>query len=253
MTLRMPIHRLLVLAALTHAELVRLGRLLPAPARRRGRPCICPPLRRVVVACAALRVNLTVRELAAVVGLSKSTVHRILATLAPMLANLARPPSHLDRRETWIVDGYPDPHPRPCPRREVQELPLVLQRPDPRPLARPSRDRNLGRRTRQPQRSGPLPRLDCRGALHPTSSRPRRRWIPRCPRPSRSRLRPESHRSRSCLASASPAPRSRRAHHRPPQELADPPRSPSARRHVGEPVAAVTFLHNLKLELRDSS
>jgi hypothetical protein len=105
MTLRMPIHRLLVLAGLTHAELVRLGRLLPAPARRRGRPCICPPLRRVVVACAALRVNLTVRELAAVVGLSKSTVHRILATLAPMLANLARPPSHLDRRETWIVDG----------------------------------------------------------------------------------------------------------------------------------------------------
>jgi hypothetical protein len=57
------------------------------------------------VACSALRTNLTVRELAAVVGLSKSTVHRIVAALTPRLATLARPPTHRDRRETWIVDG----------------------------------------------------------------------------------------------------------------------------------------------------
>jgi hypothetical protein len=56
------------------------------------------------VACSALRTN-TVRELAAVVGLSKSTVHRIVAALTPRLAALAHPPPRRDRRETWIVDG----------------------------------------------------------------------------------------------------------------------------------------------------
>jgi hypothetical protein len=78
--------------------------MLPVPPRR-GRPCSCPPLRRLLVACSALSTNLTFRELAAVVGLSKSTVHRIVAAFTPILAELARSPAHRDRRETWIVDG----------------------------------------------------------------------------------------------------------------------------------------------------
>jgi hypothetical protein len=49
----------------------------------------------MVVACVA--TDLTVRELAAVVGLSKSTVHRIVAMLAPVL------PTWLGRPRTWIA------------------------------------------------------------------------------------------------------------------------------------------------------
>jgi hypothetical protein len=55
-------------------------------------------VRRLLMACSALRTNLTVRELAAVVGLSKSTVHRIVAALTPGLAALGRPPADRDRR-----------------------------------------------------------------------------------------------------------------------------------------------------------
>jgi len=99
-----PSRRLLILAALSWRDLARLRRMVPAPVRR-GRPCSSSPLRRLLVACVALRTNLTMRELAAVVGLSKSTVHRIVEALTPALAGLARPPVRRDRRETWIVDG----------------------------------------------------------------------------------------------------------------------------------------------------
>ncbi len=99
-----PDHRLLTLAALSWRNLARLQRMLPAP-RRRGRPCSSSPPHRLLVACIALRTNLTMRELAAIVGQSKSTVHRIIATFTPRLAGLACPPARRDRRETWIVDG----------------------------------------------------------------------------------------------------------------------------------------------------
>lgn len=100
----LPLHRLLTLAALSWRDLARLRRMLPA-SRRRGRPCSSSPLHRLLVACVALRTHLTMRELAAVVGFSKSTVHRVVAVFTPRLAGLARPPVRRDRRETWIVDG----------------------------------------------------------------------------------------------------------------------------------------------------
>lgn len=59
---------------------------------------------RVLVTCAALRTNLTIRELAAVVGFSKSTVHRIVAEMTPRLARLLRAPPP-DRRWSWVIDG----------------------------------------------------------------------------------------------------------------------------------------------------
>jgi DDE superfamily endonuclease/IclR helix-turn-helix domain len=101
----MPTHRMLILAGLTHRELAVLERMLPRTGRRRGRPSTCPPRHRLLIACAALRTNLTLRELAAITGLSKSSVHRIVAALTPWLATLARPRVRLYRRETWIVDG----------------------------------------------------------------------------------------------------------------------------------------------------
>jgi hypothetical protein len=59
---------------------------------------------RVEIAVASLRTNLTVRELAAVFGISKSQTQRIIDDLVPTVASLFTPP-HRDRRETWVVDG----------------------------------------------------------------------------------------------------------------------------------------------------
>ena len=72
--------------------------------RRRGRPWSRSLRQRVLIACIALRTNLTIRELAAVVQISKSAAHRIVATITRQLAEAAedrRP----DRRWSWIVDG----------------------------------------------------------------------------------------------------------------------------------------------------
>ena len=55
--------------------------------------------------CAALRTNLTLREVGALFGISKSTAHRIIATLTPQLAALAASNPLHDRRESWVVDG----------------------------------------------------------------------------------------------------------------------------------------------------
>src|SRR5262249_6822717 len=59
---------------------------------------------RVLIACTALRTNLTVRELAAVFQISKSATHRIVAAITRRLAELTDP-SRPDRRWSWIVDG----------------------------------------------------------------------------------------------------------------------------------------------------
>lgn len=53
----------------------------------------------------ALRTNLTIRELAAAVALSKSTVHRIISTMTPRIAALLDERRPRDRRESWVVDG----------------------------------------------------------------------------------------------------------------------------------------------------
>jgi hypothetical protein len=94
----------LVLAAMTDRRLASILARLPAEPRR-GRPWSRPLRQRVLVTCAALRTNLTLRELGACFGISKSTAHRIVSTMTPQLAALAaRDPLH-DRRESWVVDG----------------------------------------------------------------------------------------------------------------------------------------------------
>jgi hypothetical protein len=69
------------------------------PAEQRGSS------ERVLVACASLRTNLTVRELAAVFAISKSQAHRIIADLTPRLAALLELTVDADRRCAWVVDG----------------------------------------------------------------------------------------------------------------------------------------------------
>ena len=78
----------LVLAAMTDRRLSSIVARLP-PEPRRGRPWSCPLRQRVLVVCAALRTNLTLREVGALFGISKSTAHRIISTLTPQLAALA--------------------------------------------------------------------------------------------------------------------------------------------------------------------
>lgn len=82
-----------------------VDQLRPTRPRSRGRPWAASLRRRVVVACASLRTNLTVRELAAVFAISRAQVHRILVDLVPRLGALFERTQHGDRRRTWIVDG----------------------------------------------------------------------------------------------------------------------------------------------------
>src|SRR5262245_39295955 len=96
--------RMLVLAALTRPRLTALIRRLP-PERRCGRTWSCSLARRILIACAALRTNLTIRELAASFAISKSAVHRIVSTMTPRLAALTAQQRPDDRRESWVVDG----------------------------------------------------------------------------------------------------------------------------------------------------
>jgi hypothetical protein len=100
----MTIRRMHLLAAVSSGQLAFMMRRLP-PARRRGRPWSRTFRHRVLIACVALRTNLTIRELAAVFQISKSTAHRIVATITPKLAALVRESLCRDRRWSWIVDG----------------------------------------------------------------------------------------------------------------------------------------------------
>ena len=100
----MTIDHMLVLAATNRRRLAFVVNQLSG-ALRRGRPWSRPLRERVLIACTALRTNLTVRELAAIFQISRSTAHRIVATLTPRLAALARTAARPDRRWSWIVDG----------------------------------------------------------------------------------------------------------------------------------------------------
>ena len=100
----MTIRRMYILEALTRRQLDALVTRLEPPSPGRGRPWSCSLRRRVLIACAALRTNLTFRELAAVFQISHSCVHRIVASLVPRLAALVMNHRH-DRRWSWIVDG----------------------------------------------------------------------------------------------------------------------------------------------------
>jgi hypothetical protein len=80
----------------------------------------------VLVACVALRTNLTVRELAAVFAISKSQAHRIVANVTARLAALLDESG--DLRSTVVVDRrwHCSSHARSSVRCEIQELPLVV-------------------------------------------------------------------------------------------------------------------------------
>lgn len=56
-------------------------------------------------ACAALRTNLTVRQLAAVFDISKSQANRIIADLTPRLADRLDCTVNADRLWSWTVEG----------------------------------------------------------------------------------------------------------------------------------------------------
>lgn len=99
----MTIDRLRAVAALDPRRLAAIVARLDAE-RHLGRPWSLSLRRRVLVTCVALRANLTFRELAAVCGISKSSAHRIVATLVPRLAALAGT-TNPDKRWSWVVDG----------------------------------------------------------------------------------------------------------------------------------------------------
>jgi hypothetical protein len=99
----MTISRMLVLAALSRRRLAAILRRL-GPDPRRGRPWRRSFRDRVLITCAALRTNLTVRELAAVFQISKSAAHRVMTSLTPRLGALLDE-RRVDRRWSWIVDG----------------------------------------------------------------------------------------------------------------------------------------------------
>ena len=104
MTATMTRSRRLVLAALTRRRLgAVIDRLPPEP--RRGRPWSCSLAQRTLIACAALRTNLTIRELAASFAISRSAAHRIVSTMTSRLAALATEDRLKDRRESWVLDG----------------------------------------------------------------------------------------------------------------------------------------------------
>src|SRR5262245_47747319 len=69
--LTMTIQRLTILASISKRRLACLLERMPVE-QARGRPWSCPLRHLVLIACAALRTNLTVRELAAVFQISKS-------------------------------------------------------------------------------------------------------------------------------------------------------------------------------------
>ena len=95
-----------ILTGLATAALATVVRRLRPSRRRRGRPWALPLERRVVVACTSLRTNLTVRELAAVFGISPAQVHRIVTDVVERMAAMQLA-MHVpfDRRYSWVVDG----------------------------------------------------------------------------------------------------------------------------------------------------
>ncbi|HEX5061660.1 MAG TPA: transposase family protein [Kofleriaceae bacterium] len=92
-----------VLSAISTRRLALRLQRMPAECRR-GRPRSRSRRDRLLITCAALRTNLTIRELAAVFAISKSTAHRIVAAITRRLSCLGDPVC-ADRRWSWIVDG----------------------------------------------------------------------------------------------------------------------------------------------------
>ncbi|WP_432505625.1 transposase family protein [Kineococcus arenarius] len=104
--------QLSVLTGLSERALAELtGRIAnstsTSPQRRqRGRPRTLPPAQRILLIAAALRTNLTTRQLAAVFDLTRSMVQRVVTDITPRLAalDLAGPTAH-GRRCVAVLDG----------------------------------------------------------------------------------------------------------------------------------------------------
>ena len=94
----------------THV-LTGLSRQLAALIRRlrvacpRGRPWALSLERRVEIACTSLRTNVTVRELAVMFAISRSQAHRIVADIIERVAVLLGRSVDPDCRWSWVVDG----------------------------------------------------------------------------------------------------------------------------------------------------
>ncbi len=94
-----------VLTGLAPSQLAAVIRRLRRSPSRRGRPWALSLERRVVIGCASLRTNLTVRELAAMFEISRSQAHRIVVDISARVGDLMSLGSDPDRRWSWIVDG----------------------------------------------------------------------------------------------------------------------------------------------------
>ena len=95
---------LVAITKMSERQIAEVVARLPTEPRR-GRPWSHSIHQRVLIACAALRTNLTLRELGAIFAISKSTAHRIISTMTPRLAALACNHMPDDRRESWVIDG----------------------------------------------------------------------------------------------------------------------------------------------------
>ncbi len=82
-----------------------LARLRKTDRRRRGPPWSTSLRRRLLLVCLALRTNLTMRELAALLAVSKSHVHRVIADLTPRIAAFFHDAKAHERRSSWVLDG----------------------------------------------------------------------------------------------------------------------------------------------------
>lgn len=136
-------------------KLITMLRREGADRTRPGRPWSLPLEDRVLLVAAYWRTNLTLRQLAPLVGISKSSVDRIIDHTAPQLALKQR--QRFRRDAALIIDGTLVPtrdHPR---RRAVEELPLLDEPPAMPTPAWSSRSDGQCQGTATTARRGPNP------------------------------------------------------------------------------------------------
>lgn len=92
------------------AHLLKVVREQGGDGTLRGWPWSLPLTERVLVVTVHYRTNLTMRQLGPLVGVSSSTVCRVIQRLGPLLAieHASRPVDAPERM--WIVDGTLIPH-----------------------------------------------------------------------------------------------------------------------------------------------
>ncbi|GAA2540603.1 hypothetical protein GCM10010423_43410 [Streptomyces levis] len=97
--------------AFTGLRVEQFGRLLKAVRERGGdgrgwgRPWRLPSAERVLLVAVSYRTNLTMRQLAPLLGVSPATVYRVIQRLVPLLAlEPVRAPQDAVER-LWNVDG----------------------------------------------------------------------------------------------------------------------------------------------------